>query len=129
MHIHGSEIAEPLAFQAQVWAHVLVASSSGFSRFAAVLSKNTVIAPEVLSHPLAGLRNVLSVYHRSFWTRRDGFGAEEAPGGEGGFNRWKDELRSELHRNLHAQFRRDSEGAARLSCIRGAGSSARYGAR
>jgi len=64
VQVHGSEMAEAFAFQAQVWANVLVASSSGFSRLAAVLSRNTVLAPTVLSHPLDDLPNVVSVYHK-----------------------------------------------------------------
>lgn len=59
-------MAEGFAFQAQAWSNILVASSSGFSRLAAVLSKNTVVAPNLLSHPLHELDNVVDVYDKVF---------------------------------------------------------------
>ena len=71
MHVHGSEVVENIAFQAQVWATVLVASSSGFSRTAAVLSRNVVIAPVLLSHPLEELPNVILEWMNHGIMRRD----------------------------------------------------------
>jgi len=109
--VHGSETAEGFAFQAQAMANVLVASSSGFSRLAAVLNRNTVIAPYVLSHPLHGLDNVISAYHKDFWNRDIG----------GRKDLIKDyalleKLKMDLRRSLRSQFELgDDKG--RLACL------------
>ena len=107
---HGSETAEGFAFQAQVMANVLIASSSGFSRLAAVLNRNTIIAPYVLSHPLHGLDNVVSAYHKDFWNRDVG----------GRKDLIKDstllkQLKMELRRSLKSQFELGGD-RERLEC-------------
>mmetsp|Transcript_58989 Transcript_58989/g.105210 ORF Transcript_58989/g.105210 Transcript_58989/m.105210 type:complete len:474 (-) Transcript_58989:225-1646(-) len=48
-------------FHSMVHADLLVASNSGFSRLAAVLSRNVVLAPTLATHPLEGFSNILLV--------------------------------------------------------------------
>jgi hypothetical protein len=92
-------------------ANVLIASSSGFSRLAAVLNRNTIIAPYVLSHPLHGLDNVISAYHKDFWNRDVG----------GRKDLIKDstllkQLKMELRRSLKSQFELGGD-RERLECL------------
>jgi hypothetical protein len=92
-------------------ANVLIASSSGFSRLAAVLNRNTIIAPYVLSHPLHGLDNVVSAYHKDFWNRDVG----------GRKDLIKDstllkQLKMELRRSLKSQFELGGD-RERLECL------------
>ena len=92
-------------------ANVLIASSSGFSRLAAVLNRNTIIAPYVLSHPLHGLDNVVSAYHKDFWNRDVG----------GRKDLIKDstllkQLKMELRRSLKSQFELGGD-RERIECL------------
>ena len=92
-------------------ANVLIASSSGFSRLAAVLNRNTIIAPYVLSHPLHGLDNVISAYHKDFWNRDVG----------GRKDLIKDstllkQLKMELRRSLKSQFELGGD-RERIECL------------
>lgn len=119
MHVHGSEVVENIAFQAQVWATVLVASSSGFSRTAAVLSRNVVIAPVLLSHPLEELPNVISLYDKSFWSHKSNFGVDESWNNETGRKLYPliQKLKNDLHRNLLNQFE-TGPNQPRMKCLR-----------
>lgn len=66
------------AFDIMAYADILVAATSGFSRFAAVLSRNVRIAPEpVPSHPLTGISDdiVLVPKRDIFWAGGDGDGS------------------------------------------------------
>lgn len=110
--VHGSEIAEGHAFQAQAWSNVLVASSSGFSRMAAVLSRNTIIAPHLLSHPLEGLEGVINIYSREFWDRESGDFKIDGKL-KAAFEKSKSQVRSALHN----QFQRD-KSSVRMACLR-----------
>jgi len=136
IQVHGSEMAEGFAFQAQVWANVLVTSSSGFSRMAAVLSRNTVLAPRLLSHPLHDLDHVVSVYHKDFWDRRDVSVGEEGRGvagrsvlaieaqlGPSVMAKLRADLKADLQRQFSAReglTAREGGGnnLARLQCVR-----------
>jgi|AntAceMinimDraft_5_1070358.scaffolds.fasta_scaffold231719_1 hypothetical protein len=93
-------------------ANVLVASSSGFSRLAAVLNRNTVIAPHVLSHPLHGLNNVVSAYHKDFWNRAVGGRLDVITD-----VRIVEQLEFELRKSLRSQFERGDD-ITRLECLR-----------
>ena len=48
-------------FQSMAVAHVLLASKSGYSRLAAVMSQGVVVAPAVASNPLERLQGIVSV--------------------------------------------------------------------